>query len=99
MPDVTRPRGKWTDADGFRLMRLLRERGAHPSGIVFTDTEIIVSSEAAIAAALDAVLNEPPAVDALEVAEALLDPATTAQRKGDLLRALRARRAWERGAS
>ncbi len=98
MPDVTRPRGKYTDADGFRLMRLLRARGAQPTQIQFTEDEIIVSFNGAGATALDAVLNEPPAIDALEVAEALLDPATTTQRKGDLLRALRTRRAWERGA-
>ncbi|MDP9470143.1 MAG: hypothetical protein M3Q71_05660 [Chloroflexota bacterium] len=97
MPDVTRPRGTWSSIDGFRLMRMIRARGAQPTQIQFTEDEIIVSFNGAGATALDAVLNEPPAVDALEVVEALLDPATTTQRKGDLLRALRTRRAWERG--
>ncbi len=85
-------------ANGSKILRGLNVRGVGPASITVTEEELIVTAEGAVAVALDDVLNEPPAVDALEVAEALLDPATTAQRKGDLLRALKARRAWERGA-
>ncbi len=97
MPEVRRPRGKYTDADGFRLMRLLRGRGGQPKEIEFTDTDLIVRSDTAIAAALDDVLNEPPAVDLTEAVLLLLDPATTAASRGAMRERLLTRRAWERG--